>query len=249
MDRLRKEFEDLVGNGDGIHFHIQILPSLSVQEKGALKQISCLYQSMYEEGPIVLTAFFEKADTSYQICQKNMESDIAEAWFQQLLEGCPDFAGWERTEEIIVPENTENQQNEEKAAWYQLSRDPNGVMTYWHQLLIIFGENWHDEHKFFSARDVELAVEGVQTGKYQKAVLEWGVDGIDIFSGRENDLMLIWRVYAGKERDQQFLAKEGTVSQVKFWLMQYLKEGDFGDMNSWANITAQVMKEWRKYNG
>ena len=61
--------------------------------------------------------------------------------------------------------------------------------------------------------------------------------------------MLIWRVDAGKEQDRRFLAKEGTVSQVKFWLMQYLNEGDFGDMNSWTDITAQVMKEWRKNNG
>ena len=49
--------------------------------------------------------------------------------------------------------------------WRQLLHDQKGRMANWHQLLVIFGESWHDEHKFFSARDVELAVEGIQQGK------------------------------------------------------------------------------------
>ena len=43
--------------------------------------------------------------------------------------------------------------------WRQLLHDQKGRMANWHQLLVIFGESWHDEHKFFSARDVELAVD------------------------------------------------------------------------------------------
>ena len=65
--------------------------------------------------------------------------------------------------------------------WRQLLHDQKGRMANWHQLLVIFGESWHDEHKFFSARDVELAVEGIQQGKYQKVVLEWGIRGVGIF--------------------------------------------------------------------
>ena len=63
-----------------------------------------------------------------------------------------------------------------KSFWQQLQREQMNQMRNWHQILVIFGESWHDEHKFFSARDVELAIDGIHEGKYTKAVLEWGID-------------------------------------------------------------------------
>ncbi len=39
-----------------------------------------------------------------------------------------------------------------------------------------------------------------------------------------------------------FLAKEGTVTQVKFWLAGYLEQGFFKELSAWADITAQIEK-------
>ena len=113
-------------------------------------------------------------------------------------------------------------------------------MRGWHQFLVIFGENWHDEHKFFSARDVELTIEGIHEGKYTKAVLEWGTITIDLFPGVQNDLMVIWCTNNVKKEEARFLAKEGTVTQVKFWLVSYLNSGIFDEMSGWVDITDRM---------
>lgn len=126
--------------------------------------------------------------------------------------------------------------------WRQLLHDQKGRMANWHQLLVIFGESWHDEHKFFSARDVELAVEGIQQGKYQKVVLEWGIQAFDMFPGLQNDLMVIWCSDNRGGGDTRFFAREGTVTQVKFWLNGYLERGFSGEMSGWTDITDQIEK-------
>ncbi len=124
--------------------------------------------------------------------------------------------------------------------WQQLQRDQKGQMRHWRQLLVIFGESWHDEHNFFSARDVELAIDGIHEGKYTKAVLEWGTQALDFFPGVQSDLMVIWCTNNTGRGDARFLAKEGTVVQVKFWLVNYLEHGFFEKMSGWADVTAQI---------
>ena len=46
--------------------------------------------------------------------------------------------------------------------------------------------------------------------------------------------------------DTRFLAKEGTATQVKFWLVNYLNSGVFEEMSGWADITDQIEKANRK---
>ena len=153
------------------------------------------------------------------------------------------------TEKVAAGKSeTDTQQAEEriKSYWHQLQREQKGQMRGWHQLLVIFGESWHDEHKFFSARDVELAIEGIHEGKYTKAVLEWGTKAFDLFPGVQNDLMVIWCTNNTPKGDTRFLAKEGTVTQVKFWLVEYLNSGILEETSGWADITAQIEKANRK---
>ncbi len=143
---------------------------------------------------------------------------------------------------------TDIRQTEErvKSYWYQLQREQRGQMRNWHQLLVIFGESWHDEHKFFSGRDVELAVEGIHEGKYTKVFLEWGIHTFDLFPGVQNDLAVIWCTNHTGRGNSRFLVREGTVTQVKFWMNRFLNEGFFEDLSGWEDITAQVKKEGRK---
>ena len=163
--------------------------------------------------------------------------------------------GFDKPESLINTEETaagkseaDTRQTEEriKSFWQQLQREQKGQMRNWRQLLVIFGESWHDEHNFFSTRDVELAVEGIHEGTYTKAFLEWGTQALDIFPGVQKDLMVIWCTNHTGKGSVRFLAKEGTVTQVKFWLVHYLDQGFFEEMSSWADVTDQVEKANRK---
>ena len=58
--------------------------------------------------------------------------------------------------------------------------------------------------------------------------------------------MVIWCTNNTGKGDTRFLAKEGTVTQVKFWLVNYLKSGIFEEMSGWADITDQIEKANRK---
>ncbi len=133
-----------------------------------------------------------------------------------------------------------------KSFWQQLQREQKGQMRNWRQLLVIFGESWHDEHTFFSTRDVELAIDGIHEGKYTKVFLEWGTQVLVFFPGVQNDLMVIWCTNNTGKENIRFLAKGGTVTQVKFWLVKYLNSGVFEEMNGWADITDQIEKANRK---
>ena len=153
------------------------------------------------------------------------------------------------TEEATAGKSeTDTRQTEEniKSFWQQLQREQKGQMRNWRQLLVIFGESRHNEHTFFSARDVELAIDGIHEGKYTKVVLEWGTQALDFFPGVQNDLMVIWCTNNTGKGNTRFLAKEGTVTQVKFWLVNYLKFGVFEEMSGWADITDQIEKANRK---
>ena len=153
------------------------------------------------------------------------------------------------TEEATAGEGeTDTRQTEEhiKAFWQQLQREQKGQMRNWRQLLVIFGESWHDEHRFFSARDVELAIDGIHEGTYTKAFLECGTQAIDFFPGVQNDLMVIRCTNNTGKGEARFLAKEGTVTQVKFWLANYFNSGVFEEMSGWADITDQIEKANRK---
>lgn len=133
-----------------------------------------------------------------------------------------------------------------KSFWQQLQREQKGQMRNWRQILLIFGESWHDEHTFFSVRDVELAIDGIHEGTYTKVFLEWGTQAFDIFPGVQNDLMVIWCTNNTGKGNTRFLAKEGTVAQVKFWLVNDLSSGVFEERNGWTDITGQIEKANRK---
>ncbi len=153
------------------------------------------------------------------------------------------------TEEAAAGKSeADTRQTEEhiKSFWQQLQREQKGQMRNWRQILLIFGESWHDEHTFFSVRDVELAIDGIHEGTYTKVFLEWGTQAFDIFPGVQNDLMVIWCTNNTGKGNTRFLAKEGTVAQVKFWLVNDLNSGVFEERNGWTDITGQIEKANRK---
>ncbi len=251
---LREQMDILAKSEEFKSFYLQILPPLPVEGQGMLKQISCIYHDN-----IILVAFFEMPKDGYRILQKSTDSDRAAEWLRQLLAGNADFSEWGKMEAQMNEANTgpdeedqeygETDTDEENVEpfWQHLLKEQKGLMAYWHKLLIIFGESWHDEHKFFSSRDLELAIEGVHSKKYQKAVLEWGYEALHIFPGQQSDLLVVWCKNSGTEKENpRFLAWEGTVTQVKFRLVSYLEHGFLEETSGWNDITAQIEKETRK---
>jgi len=256
---LRKQMDILAESKDYKNFDLQILPPIPAGEYGILKQIICVYHYNF-----ILTAFFEMPKDGYRMLWKSTEPDMAEEWLKQLLAGSPDFSGWKNIETNVQRDENDTQWDEEDTQFdeedadlketdtgqdaktfflNQLREEQKGrQITYWHQLLVVFGESWHDEHKFFSVRDVELAVEGIYEGKYQKAVLEWGTQTVDLFHGVQNDVMVIWCTNNTGKGNTRFLAREGTVTQVKFWLVRYMDCGYFAVTGGWTDITARIEK-------
>lgn len=257
VEALQKQMESLIGSEKGGTFKLQILPPFAVSETGNISLIFCIYHQLFR-----LTVFLDESKGGYESYHKSAEFDEAKDWFEKLLTGSADLSGWKKNEngyegeeESSGEEDTEWEENsicpgetEEhiKSFWQQLQREQKGQMRNWRQLLVIFGENWHDEHTFFSARDVELAIDGIHEGKYTKVFLEWGTQALDFFPGVQNDLMVIWCSNNTGKGNIRFLAKEGTVTQVKFWLVNYLNSGVFEEMTGWTDITGQIEKANRK---
>ena len=273
VEVLQKQLESLMERDKGGIFTLQILPPFAVPEIGNISQIFCIYHELfrltvfldeskggyesYHKSAELDEAkdWFEKLLTGSADLTgwKKIENRYGE---EEISE--EEDTEWEKSNTSDSLINTEEaglgkseadtRQTEEniKSFWQQLQREQKGQMRNWRQLLVIFGESWHDEHTFFSARDVELAIDGIHERKYTKAVLEWGTQALDFFPGVQNDLMVIWCTNNTGKGNTRFLAKEGTVTQVKFWLVNYLEHGFFKEKSGWADITSQIEKANRK---
>ena len=274
VETLQKQMESLMGSGNGGIFKLQILPPFAVQETGNISQIFCMYHQLFgltvflDEPKGGYESYHKSAefDEAKDWFEKLLTGSADLTGWKKIENGYDEEEDISEEEDIEWEEsstsdsliNTEEaglgkseadtRQTEEyiKSFWQQLQREQKGQMRNWCQLLVIFGESWHDEHTFFSARDVELAIDGIHEGTYTKVFLEWGTWAIDLFPGVQNDLMVIWCTNNTGKGDTRFLAKEGTVTQVKFWLVNYLNSGVFEEMSGWADITDQIEKASRK---
>ena len=274
VETLQKQMESLMGSDKGGVFRLRILPPLAVQEIGNISQIFCMYHQLFgltvflDEPKGGYESYHKSAefDEAKDWFEKLLTGRADLTGWKKIENGYDEEEEISEEEDIEWEEsstsdsliNTEEagvgkseadtRQTEEyiKSFWQQLQREQKGQMRNWRQLLVIFGESWHDEHTFFSARDVELAIDGIHEGTYTKVFLEWGTWAIDLFPGVQNDLMVIWCTNNTGKGDTRFLAKEGTATQVKFWLVNYLNSGVFEEMSGWADITDQIEKAGRK---
>lgn len=274
VETIQKQMESLMGSDNGGIFKLQILPPFAVQETGNISQIFCMYHQLFgltvflDEPKGGYESYHKSAefDEAKDWFEKLLTGSADLTGWKKIENGYDEEEESSEEEDIEWEEsstsdsliNTEEaglgkseadtRQTEEyiKSFWQQLQREQKGQMRNWRQLLVIFGESWHDEHTFFSARDVELAIDGIHEGTYTKVFLEWGTWAIDLFPGVQNDLMVIWCTNNTGKGDTRFLAKEGTATQVKFWLVNYLNSGVFEEMSGWADITDQIEKASRK---
>ena len=217
-ERIHEELEKLrVGERDS--FHLQLLTPLEVPERGELRQVTCVLQP-----GLTLLAFFHMADGGWTICGRDIEPEGAAVWFRNLLEGAPEFSGWETMEEGSKSDQTDGEETERPLRILQNWQEGR---TAWHRRLTIAGEAWRNEYRFLTARDVE-----------------WGASSFDLLSDQEDQLQVIWCTNIRDEQTRRYFRKTGTVNQVKFWLMQYLNEGKMNEY--WDDITALAGGKGRK---
>ena len=238
-ERIREELGKLREGGG---FHLQLLTPLEIPDWGELRQLSCIAQS----APALL-AFFQTADGGWRLRTKTMDVEAAAEWLGNLLaESLEPSAwsdGWETLEEIPgAPQETGDTENQEFRT--RVLRNWAGNLTAWHQKLTIAGEAWRNEHRFFTAHDVELAAQGVYEGNYQYAILEWGSFSFDLLPDQEEQLQVIWCTNIWNEKARRYFRRAGTVTQVKFWLIQYLNEGYMDEY--WDDVTALAGGKGRK---
>lgn len=222
---------------EGNSFHLQLLTHLDIPEWGALKQISCTAQPS-----LTLLAFFQTPEGGWKLRARTMDPEAAADWFRKLLEDS--FSGWDDGWETLeeVPEKTrEIGDPEDQEFGDRVLRDQAGVYTVWHRRLIIVGNAWHNELKFFTVRDVELAAQGVLEGKYQYVTLEWGPSSFSLIPGQGERLQVIWCTNVWSDKVRRFFRKEGTAFQVSSWLVQYMNEGTMSE--AWDETTAPAERE------
>lgn len=237
---IREEIEKMRA-GEQDSFHLQLLTPLEVPGLGGLRQVSCLLHPS-----LTLLAFFQTPEDGWRLCARAVEPEEASVWFQQLLEGVQEFSGWETVEEV-PGEPRESGEPEGRQFRAGVVQNQAGVYTAWHRRLTIAGEAWRNEHRFFAARDVELAAQGVYEGKYTYVTLEWGSSSFDLLPDREERLQVIWCTNIWEDKARRYFRKAGTINQVKFWLIQYLSEGYMDEC--WKEIPVPVKKKGRKQYG
>ena len=110
-----------------------------------------------------------------------------------------------------------------------------------HQLLSVFKENWRDDYKFFSARDLELCVKGLEDGTYEMVELELGTEFVQAFLHEEDKQNFIIRLFKGEENDSSVLKRTMSPSQAQSWLMEILESGLPKELGGWEDVT-ETMK-------
>ncbi len=237
-ERIREELGKL-REGDGLH--LQLLTPLEIPEWGELQQISCRVRPT-----LTLLAFFRTAEGGWRLRARAMDFEAAAGWFRRLLEESLDSSGWNDGWETLegIPGDPRDAGDPEKQEFKtRVLRNRAGNLTAWHQKLVIVGEAWRNEHRFFTARDVELAAQGVYEGKYQYAALEWGSSSFDLLPDREEQLQVIWCTNIRDENARRYFRKTGTAAQAAFWLLQYLNEGQMDEY--WEDVTALAGRKGR----
>ena len=242
VERIRAELGKL-REGEQDSFHLQLLTPLEIPEWGTLKQISCSARTA-----LTLLAFFQTAEDGWLLRTKAMDFEAIVEWFRSLLEESLPLSGWndgwETLEEIPGnPQESEDSENQEFRTWVLKNRAE--TYTIWHRQLTIVGEAWRNEYRFFTAHDVELAAQGVYEGKYQCAILEWGSSSFDLLPDEAEQLQVVWCTNIRDEKARRYFRKAGTVTQVKFWLIQYLNEGYMDEY--WDEITDHANLQRRTY--
>ncbi len=212
---LGTQLDLLTKGGEKAGFTLQVLPPRFVEEAGRLHQISCVYR-----GNFLLLAFFQSEKKEDRILETCVDRALALELLEGFLEEKLDFSQWNRANVAVCEEPFSRKGEQGESS----------------QRLILFGECWKDEHKFFSVRDLELAVEGLEDGTYRKMELNLGEAVFLVFPNKEEKPNIILQMRVWEKGRCRTFQKTGTANQVKFWLEQMVNKGRPEQVMNWQDM-------------
>lgn len=207
--QLQAQLEGLAKAGRNARVSLEVLPQPFLPDLGQLLQVTYVYADSPK-----LIAFFQPEGGPYAIRQK--EADFAEAGriLERFLDGAIDFSSWEATEMEMKAKEASGR-----------------------RCLRIFGESWKDEHPFFSLRDLELTMEGLAEGKYQRMELLFDKISLCAFRKEGEESSLVLQLYLWDEsRCLHIFERAFTLTQAKFWLVRIFYEGMPIELDGWNEI-------------
>lgn len=214
---LRTQLATVIEAGGDAKVVLHILPPLPVSGGQYLDQLHGICGD--GEKPLCLIGFLQSDDAAKKGMArlKAMELEQAAALFERLLaRQSADFSDWGVLE-------VEQRQGTRPS----------------YQCLTVFGESWRNDYRFFSDKDLELALQGLADGKYRRVELTFDGIAFHAYSSQEQQAMITLRMLIRQEEQLRMFEKTGTVTQVNFWLVQILDKGTLEGVYGWQEVTAQ----------
>ncbi|MBD5170079.1 MAG: hypothetical protein HDT20_08200 [Oscillibacter sp.] len=174
---------------------LQLVTPIPVAELGEL--INMAYVHMEDGWSLIAVC---RQDGGVQVRRKTSGVDEAETVMTALLEGkVPDLSGWERLEAVPY-------QEEQRA--FQLKRR-----------LVLTRDNGTSNHEFFTERDLDLAVTGLEDGTYQEVTVQIGSASVNAVPLADGNMMLHLQ-FQTQDGPRAFW-RIGMPNQARFWLVQF----------------------------
>lgn len=204
----------------GMHFSIELLEPIPA---GQLGQLTLLGAGQVNTG-LTLTAVFRQPDGTYLGWGQPVTEEEAAAVFGRLLwEGrAPDVSDWQPLQAAEEPQQSQRPQLR------LILRERNGARR---------------EYTSFTRRDVELAGDGIASGKYREAVLMASPFYIQLQAGDQTDGQVVVCVSEPGPEEIRLYETKCSDQQARQWLLDFA-EGRFQyNFAGWEDITKQVQQK------
>lgn len=214
---LRTQMELMRQRGSETFFSLEILPALEIEGRGWLERIDCTFLDSLR-----LLAHFVDDEGACIVRKKDVDFAQAETILTQLLSGLVDFSGWKL-------EKTKAEPSERK----------------FNQLLVINGENGSDQFEFFTARDLELAVEGLASGEYEWVDMYLGLADLHLNAyepEEEGEDQIALHLVVREAYHSTHYSQASTVEQAKAWAVSIFNGGLSRDLEGLHDLGRMMGK-------
>ncbi|MCI8453888.1 MAG: hypothetical protein HFE84_04655 [Lachnospiraceae bacterium] len=218
---IRREFGGLSEGGQSI-----ALEPVELVENGRERSLSRLEAVMTDEN-LILAAVFKNTTGAYQAYGIPVAAETACAAFLGLLEhqSVPDISGWPP-----VQFTSGRPQANRTNTTLTLTEKSGSTRDY----------------RSFTHRDVELAAEGLESGKYQTIVLSIGARYLYLEAGTVSDGRITANASLPMADDLHVFEIKCSHTQAKKWLLDMAGGRFLSDFSDWKDVTKKLQSKLKK---
>lgn len=192
---------------------LQFLPPRPISDVERLEQVLCINGG--SERPLFLVAVLQAENGTNSARLKDVTLPQAVDCLERLLTGSlEDFSSWQ-------------------PAVFQWNHANNKIQNT--QKLTIQGQERREVYRFFTGRDLELAIDGLEEGKYQWMSMASRFVVFYAFPSQEDNHITL-RLTLSPNKNPRSFEKDGTATQVKFWLIQMISNGLPEQLYGWREV-------------